>query len=347
MSNDSAVMRREAGQADPGGAPAAGRIVDACLYEPSLRTGLGLLRPAEDPSADSGTKMEAGRLDGVVEAMNRGGVRTTCVVLRQEAEEFLRLRARHPGRLVGWAHYDSLQPERGLDAVRALCEGHAEAFVGVATAFACFGQDPRLKVFAPLYEYCVQHGLPVLLRAEGGPQAKMSPRPAAFGVLATVYPRLRIVCLHDGAAKLTGTADLLARFPNLFLATNGGRKSDSTSPGELPNLAALIRAVGSRQIMFASGGQAVAASADRNLEALSARAVAAPGERQLAHRRPGARSAPLGRLLKTAHLRRWSARALVRRTGSTPRPALRGPPCISALLSSLPKSELFGSLLEP
>ena len=269
MSNDSAVMRREVGPAVPGRPPAAGRIVDACLYEPSLRSGLSLLRPAEDPSADSGTQGEAGRLAGVVEAMNRVGVRTACVVLRQEVEEFLRLRARHPGRLVGWAHYDSLQPERGLEAVRALCEGHAEAFVGIATAFACFGQDPRLKVFAPLYEYCVRHGLPVLLRAGGGPQVEMSPRPAAFGVLATVYPRLRIVCLHDGAAELAGTAALLARFPNLFLATRGGRESDGASPGELPDLAALVRAVGSRQIMFASGGQVVAVSADRSLEALS------------------------------------------------------------------------------
>jgi predicted TIM-barrel fold metal-dependent hydrolase len=269
MSNDSAVMRREAGPAVPGGAPAAGRIVDACIYEPSLRSGLGLLRPAANSSADSGTQGEAGRLAGVVEAMNRVEVRTTCVVLRQEVEEFLRLRARHPGRLVGWAHYDSLQPERGLEAVRALCEGHAEAFVGVATAFACFGQDPRLKVFAPLYEYCARHGLPVLLRAEGGPQAETSTRPAAFGVLATVYPRLRIVCLHDGAAELAGTAGLLARFPNLFLATNGGRESDGASPGEFPDLVALVRAVGSRQIMFASGGRVVAVSADRGLEALS------------------------------------------------------------------------------
>ena len=269
MPNDSAVMRRETGPAVPGGAPAGGRIVDACLYEPSLRSGLGLLQPAKDPAADSGTQVEAGRLAGVVEAMNRVGVRTTCVVLRQEVEEFLRLRARHPGRLVGWAHYDSLQPERGLDAVRALCEGHAEAFVGVATAFACFGQDPRLKVFAPLYEYCVQHGLPVLLRADGGPQAEMSSRPAAFGVLATVYPRLRLVCLRGGAVELAGTADLLARFPNLFLATNGGRESDGASRGELPDLAALVRAVGSRQIMFASEGRVVAVSADRSLEALS------------------------------------------------------------------------------
>ena len=269
MSNDSPVLRREAGPAVPGGAPPAGRIVDACLYEASLRSGLGLLQPAEDPAADSGTQVEAGRLAGVVEAMNRVGVRTTCVVLHQEVEEFLRLRAQHPGRLAGWAHYDSLQPDRGLDSVRALCEGHAEAFVGVATAFACFGQDPRLKAFAPLYEYCVQHGLPVLLRAEGGPQAGMSSRPTAFGVLATVYPRLRLVCLHDGAAELAGTAGLLARFPNLFLATNGGRESDAASSGELPDLAALVRAVGSRQIMFASGGRVVVVSTDRSLAALS------------------------------------------------------------------------------
>jgi predicted TIM-barrel fold metal-dependent hydrolase len=244
-------------------------MVDACTYEPSLQSSLGLLRPPDDLPVGGERRARPGHLADLIGVMNRAGVRTACVVLCQHVEEFLRLRAQHPGRLAGWAHYDSTQPERGLDAVRRLCEEHAEAFVGVATAFACFGQDPRLKVFAPLYEYCVRCGLPVLLRTGGVPTAEISPRPAAFGVLASVYPRLRLVCLRDGAGELVGMADLLARFPNLFLATNGGRKPDDASPGESPSLAAKLRAVGSRQIMFASGGRIAGVPTDHSLQLLS------------------------------------------------------------------------------
>jgi len=56
------------------------------------------------------------------------------------------------------------------------------------------------------------------------------PATAAFGVLATVYPRLRIVLPATTPQPSSPDGGLLARFPNLFLATNGGRKSDSASP---------------------------------------------------------------------------------------------------------------------
>jgi predicted TIM-barrel fold metal-dependent hydrolase len=196
--------------------------------------------------------------------MNRAGVRAALVVLDQEVEEFLRVRARLPGRLYGWAHYDSRQPERGLEAVRALCEGHAEAFLGVATAFPCFGQDPRLKAFVPFYEYCMERELPVLFRSGEGPHAGAPARPLAFGVLAMVYPRLRIVCLQENADERDEMAGLLARFPNLFLATNPGHVR-----GDSPDMRARVRALGSRKIMFASGGRETGVPCDRNVEALS------------------------------------------------------------------------------
>ena len=249
------------------GGAARGRIIDACVFEPSLCSSLGLFRSPHDQHSEAEpneARGGEGLLADAIEAMNLAGVRAALVVLQKEVGDFLRVRAKHSGRLFGWAHYDSLQPERGLETVRALCEGHTETFLGVATAFPCFEQDPRLRAFAPLYEYCIQRGLPVLLRLTGGPRTGAPSRPLAFGVLASVYPRLRIVCLHDDAGGGVEMSDLLLRFPNLFLATNFGPGRDDT-----PDMQRLVRAVGSRKIMFASGRREATSSYDRGMEALS------------------------------------------------------------------------------
>jgi len=260
-------MSPVASSAVPRKASAPARIVDACVYESSLRFRLGLSHPPHDPhngATPDETGQEAEGFADTIEAMNRAGVRAALTVLDSEVEGFLQYRTRHAGRLYGWAPYDSLRPERGLEAVRALCEGHAEAFLGVATAFPCFGQDPRLKAFAPFYAYCIQHGLPVLFRLNGGLRDGAAVRPLAFGVLATVYPRLRIVCLQENAGEGDELRELLPRFPNLFLAT-----SLDPGRGDVPDTRALIRDVGSRKIMFASGGRETTASYDRAMKALS------------------------------------------------------------------------------
>ena len=260
-------MPSAVGSAVASGGSARSRIVDACVYEPSLRSSLGLSLSSHDQQTESArheASEERVHVGGAIEAMDRAGVRAALVVLDQEVEEFLRVRARQPRRLYGWAHYDSLRPERGLETVRALCEGHAEAFVGVATAFPCFGQDPRLKAFVPFYEYCMQRELPVLFRSDGGPHARASARPLAVGVLATVYPRLRVVCLQENADEGDETTGLLAQFPNLFLAANPG-----TIRGDSPNLRARVRTVGSRKIMFASGGRETGVPYDKSVAALS------------------------------------------------------------------------------
>jgi hypothetical protein len=250
-----------------GGGTARGRIIDACVFEPSPCSNLGLIRPPYDQPTEAGpneARKGEGSFADAIEAMNLAGVRAALVVLHKEVEEFLRVRAHHSGRLYGWAHYDSLQPERGLESVRSLCEGHIEAFLGVATAFPCFEQDPRLKVFVPLYEYCIRRGLPVLFRLTGGGGTGALSRPLAVGVLASVYPRLRIVCLQEDAGGGEEMRDLLVRFPNLFLATNLG-----PGLGDTPDMQALVRAVGSRKIMFASGRRDTTSSYGRGIESLS------------------------------------------------------------------------------
>jgi predicted TIM-barrel fold metal-dependent hydrolase len=182
--------------------------------------------------------MKEAKLSDLIEDMDGAGVTASLVVLHEETDEFFHLAAQHPGRLLGLAYYDSLSPRRGLERVQALYHDHPALVLGVTTAMPWFRQDPRLRDFVPLYEFCEERGLPVQFHGGNDP-AEAAPRPMAFAVLARSYPRLKVVCQY--LAGWPGEARaLLARFPNLFLQVDG------LSPH------ALLRATGSRKMLFGS-----------------------------------------------------------------------------------------------
>ncbi len=250
---------------------APGRVIDTHAYEVSLSRQVPVPSlavrtacPATDPVAQ---QREAAKLPKLLEDMDRAGVTTSLVILREEAGEFFALAARHPGRLYGLAYYDSLSSPRGLEQVQTLCDGHPALILGVTTAFHCFHQDPRLKDFVPLYEYCVQRSLPVqfhmgsdLAREEGG-------RPMALAVLAKTYPRLKMVCRYTGAwhGEMPG---LLHRFPNLYLQVEALEEAEAERGGEPRTLRTLLRAAGSRKVMFGSGWRGRETSYFQRVEAV-------------------------------------------------------------------------------
>jgi len=110
--------------------------------------------------------------------------------------------------------------------------------LGVATAMPWFDQDPRLRDFVPLYEFCAERGLPVQFHG-GDDAAEAAPRPMAFAVLARNYPRLKVICQYRAGWRGEARA-LLTRFPNLFLRVDG------------LSLHTLLRATGSRNLLFGS-----------------------------------------------------------------------------------------------
>ncbi|MBI4736403.1 MAG: amidohydrolase family protein [candidate division NC10 bacterium] len=227
----------------------AGRIIDTHAHDvplsrklPRLFSHLDRMLPAGDALR---RQSESAELSDLIEDMDRARVTSCLVVLHQETAEFFRLAAAHPGRLYGLAYYDSLSPRRGLEQVRSLREDHPHLILGVATAFPCFDQDPRMNDFAPLYEYCLQRDLPVQFHPGGDPGPGEARGPMAIGVLARTYPRLKLVCLHAGERWQGETPGWLRAFPNLFLEVEGD--------GEPRVLRALLRAFGSRNLMFGSG----------------------------------------------------------------------------------------------
>ena len=245
-------------------------VIDTHAYDVPLSRkvpGLSDARPALAATDPAVQQREAARLSDLLEDMDRARVTTSLVVLPEETGEFFRLAAQHPGRLYGLANYDSLSPRRGLEQLQGLCDGHPALILGVATAFPCFQQDPRLKDFVPLYEYCARRGLPVQFQTGGDPTRGEAARPTAFGVLARTYPPLKVVCRCTGGwpGEMPG---LLRRFPNLYLQVEALGAAEAEKKGESRTLQALLRAVGSRKVMFGSGWRGREADYAQRVEAV-------------------------------------------------------------------------------
>ncbi len=234
-----------------------GRILDTHVFEaPLSRKAPELFRDASGALAMAdrhAEEMEA-KLSDLIEDMDRARVDASLVVLHEETDEFFHLAAQYTGRLFGLAHYDSLSPRRGLEWVQALCHDHPGLILGVTTAMPWFGQDPRLRDFVPLYEFCAERGLPVQFHG-GNDAAEGAPRLMAFAVLARSYPRLKLVCRYRGDWR-GEAAVLLNRFPNLFLQVDG------------LTLHTLLCATGSRKLLFGSDWRGREASYFERVEAV-------------------------------------------------------------------------------
>ena len=233
-----------------------GRVIDTHAHDVPLSRKLPRLFSHLDRALPAGDALrhqsEAAKLSDLIEDMDRARVTSSLVVLHEEADEFFRLAAEHPGRLYGLASYDSLSPRQGLERVRSLCEDHPDLILGVTTAFPCFDLDPRMNDFAPLYEYCLQRDLPVQFHPGGEPGAGEARGPMAIGVLARTYPRLKMVCLHAGGRWHAEMPGLLRRFPNLFLQVEALQHAELEGDGEPRALRALLRAAGSGRVMYGS-----------------------------------------------------------------------------------------------
>ena len=195
-------------------------------------------------------RVEQAKLSQLIDDMNRAGVTTSLVVLHEETDEFLHLAAQHPGRLFALAYYDSLSPRKGLEQVRALCDVHPDLILGVETALPLFHQDPRIRDFVPLYEFCLKRELPVQFHLGGFDTGEAAARPTAFGVLAASYPRLKVVCLYPGGPWHPELPGLLRQSPNLFLAVTVLPGCEAGKDGSPRTLRELLRQVGSHSLIL-------------------------------------------------------------------------------------------------
>jgi predicted TIM-barrel fold metal-dependent hydrolase len=124
--------------------------------------------------------------------------------------------ASNPGRLVGFASVDPTRP----DALERLQHAHQGLRLrGLKLSAAYQGVHPEDPRMAPLYRYCEQHGLPILVH-QGATILPQTPlalgNPQLLDSVAQRHPDLRIVVAHVGFPWATDTVVLMRKHPHVY-----------------------------------------------------------------------------------------------------------------------------------
>jgi predicted TIM-barrel fold metal-dependent hydrolase len=154
----------------------------------------------------------------------------------------------HPDRFVGSHHVD---PNRGMDAVRALKRAVEELGVKAATAFPA-GYCPQVpindKKMFPLYAACIDLDIPIFVCAGvPGPRVPMACQDVALiDEVCWYFPELRFVTRHGCEPWTDLAVKLMLKYPNLHYSTS------AFAPRWYPkDIIDFANTRGARQVMYA------------------------------------------------------------------------------------------------
>ena len=129
---------------------------------------------------------------------------------------------RFPDRFFGSYHVD---PNRGMDAVRAIVAAKEEWDIKAVTAFPS-GTCPQAPIndrrWYPVYAKCVELDLPICI-CVGVPGPRLPLAPQKVELLDDVcwfFPELKIVMRHGGHPWEDLAVKLMAKYPNLYCMTS-------------------------------------------------------------------------------------------------------------------------------
>lgn len=158
----------------------------------------------------------------ILSEMDRHGVQAGMVPVTFDEPIGRRLVERHPDRFVGSFMVD---PNQGMDTVRALERAVAELGVVAAAAFPA-GYYPQVPIddrrMYPVYAKCVELGIPICINAGvPGPRFPFdSQRVDRLDEVCWFFPELTIVTRH-GCEPWTDLAiKLMLKWPNLYYSTS-------------------------------------------------------------------------------------------------------------------------------
>ncbi|SNS15978.1 hypothetical protein SAMN06295912_10243 [Sphingomonas laterariae] len=127
---------------------------------------------------------------------------------------------RHPDRFAGQLAVD---PNQGMEAVRALAEAHERHGIVAASFFPCgVGVPIDDKRAFPIYAKCVELDIPIFVNAGvPGPRMPMAPQHVErIDEVCWFFPELKFIMRH-GAEPWTALAvKLMLKYPNLYYSTS-------------------------------------------------------------------------------------------------------------------------------
>src|ERR1700722_2720777 len=157
-----------------------------------------------------------------LEEMDRHGIERAMIGVGIGDADARRALKTHPDRFFGSFE---VNPNLGMEGVRALVQAYEELGVKAATAFPA-GLCPQVpindKKFYPLYAKCVELDIPICICAGvPGPRVPMAVQDVALlDVGCWFFPDLRIVTRHGCGPWTDLAATLMLKWPNLFYSTS-------------------------------------------------------------------------------------------------------------------------------
>jgi predicted TIM-barrel fold metal-dependent hydrolase len=159
----------------------------------------------------------------MISEMDRWGVDAGLLPVSFDDDDLGRDAVRlHPGRLYGSFAVD---PNNGMDDVRALKRAVGELGVRAAACFPC-GTNPQIAIddapMYPLYAACVELDIPIFLNAGvPGPRFPMAPQHAErLDEVCYDFPELVIVSRHGGEPWTELMVKLMLKWPGLHYSTS-------------------------------------------------------------------------------------------------------------------------------
>ncbi len=154
--------------------------------------------------------------------MDRFGIERAMIGLGIGDRDARRALKEHPDRFFGSFE---VNPNLGMEGVRALVQAYEELGIKAATAFPA-GLCPQVpindKKFYPLYAKCVELDIPICICAGvPGPRVPMAVQDVALlDEVCWFFPELRVVTRHGCVPWTDLAVKLMLKWPNLYYSTS-------------------------------------------------------------------------------------------------------------------------------
>jgi uncharacterized protein len=129
----------------------------------------------------------------------------------------------YPERFIGSFDVD---PNTGMDGIRALTQAHSEGVVHAVSGMpAVYSPSVPIddKRYYPVYAKCVELDLPIFITVGvPGPRVPMGPQTVdKLDEVCWFFPELKIVMRHGGEPWQDLAVKLMLKWPNLYYSTSG------------------------------------------------------------------------------------------------------------------------------